>query len=535
MLQKLPVSQSDFYFLRTENYLYIDKTSYVYQMLTSGNQYYFLARPRRFGKSLLVSTLHEALVGNKALFAGLALGNSDYDWQPHGVIKLDLSELGIKDESSLRVGICTALTDIIDQYELKITLDFSSPSLALRKVAQALHVKFGRVAILIDEYDSPILHAIDDPKRATEIRDGLQFIFRTLKGLGRLINFIFITGVTSFSKAGLFSGLNNLKILTLNSKYEAICGYTDAEIDHYFTPYLASWAHKTNSSNSNNSSVIALRAQLKDWYNGYCFSETLATVYNPFSITNAIEENKFQNFWVQSGTPTFLVSELKKEYRASEYQLLNPEKFTITNSALSAFDIGMVPLPALMFQTGYLTIASHDAERNVYNLGYPNQEVRTAAQNYLLAIFTNTDVTKIENTAAQLWEAWNNSDIDEAMAILRILYAKVPYPLHVKLESFYHSLFQMICTTANIKSQSEYTTSHGSIDMVLDLPKVLYIVEIKFNQSAQIALEQIKTKRYYEPFVNQNKPIILLGLNFNKTTGNFELTHEYQNLDLKKI
>ena len=195
----------------------------------------------------------------------------------------------------------------------------------------------------------------------------------------------------------------------------------------------------------------------------------------------------------------------------------------------------MVSLPALMFQTGYLTISSYNSQRNIYQLGYPNHEVRTAAQNYLLAIFTNTDATEIENTAAQLWTAWNSSNIDKAMTLLRTLFAKVPYPLHVKLESFYHSLFQMICTTASIKTQSEYNTSHGRVDLIMDLPKVLYIVEIKFNESAQIALQQILDKRYYEPFTDHNKPIILLGLNFSKTVGNFELTHEYQNLAQKKV
>jgi hypothetical protein len=394
---------------------------------------------------------------------------------------------------------------------------------------KALHEKFGRVAILIDEYDSPILHAIDHVKQATEIRDGLQFIFRTIKSLGPLINFIFITGVTSFSKAGLFSGLNNLAILTLDSKYGAICGYTDTEIDHYFKPYLADWSQK-NSSNP-----TTIRKQLKDWYNGYYFGKNVPAIYNPFSLTNAMQQQEFQNFWIQSGTPTFLINELKKEYRASEHQLLNPEEFEITNSDLGAFDIGMVSLPALMFQTGYLTIIHYDAARDAYRLGYPNHEVRIASQRYLLAAFMDSNASVISSTVLQLWTAWNNSNIDTVMSLLRILFAKVPYPLHIKLESFYHSLFQMICTTANIKSQSEYNTSHGSIDLVLDLPKVLYVVEIKFNQSAQIALEQIKTKRYYEPFVDQNKPIILLGLNFSKTASKFELTHEYQNLDLKKI
>ena len=525
MLQKLPISISDFHTLRTEDYLYIDKTSYIHQMLITGYKYYFLARPRRFGKSLLVSTLYEVLIGNKILFENLAIANTDYSWKPHGVIKLDFSMLEVQNVANFDIEFSEMLVKIIDKYELQITIDFSRPISAFRNIVYALHAQFGYVAILIDEYDSPIVQKIDYPEQSLQIRDNLQALFRTIKGLGQLINFVFITGVTSFSKAGLFSGLNNLAVLTLDSKYGAVCGYTDTEIDYYFKSYLADWAQK------NNHDIAILREQLRDWYNGYSFSETIATVYNPFSITNAIAKNKFENFWTQSGTPTFLIRELQKKYRASEYKLLDPEKFTITNDTLGVFDIGMVSLPALMFQTGYLTITSHDAQRDIYRLGYPNREVRTAAKDYLLAIFTDTDAAEIKGVAAQLWEAWNNSDLDEAMSLLRTLFAKVPYPLHVKLESFYHSLFQMICTTANIKSQSEYNTSHGSIDMVLDLPKILYIVEIKFNQTAQIALAQILDKRYYEPFVDQNKPIILLGLNFSKTVGKFELTHDYQNLD----
>src|SRR3990167_981453 len=362
MLPKLPISISSLNTLRTEDYLYIDKTDYVYKMLTGGEKYYFLARPRRFGKSLLVSTLQAALLGNKDLFNGLAIADCTYDWRPHGVIKLDLSILGIQDAHSLKVGICTALANIIDQYQLKITIDFSNPSLALGQVVRALHKQFGRVAILIDEYDSPILHTMHHPKQATEIRDGLQAVFRTIKGLSELINFVFITGVTSFSKAGLFSGLNNLYIITLESKYGAVCGYTDEEIDQYLTPYLANWAQKDRTD------IATLRMQLRDWYNGYIFSETALKIYNPFSITNAIFQQKFQNFWIQSGTPTFLIEELKKEYRASEYQLLEPEKFEITNHALGAFDIGMVSLPALMFQTGYLTITHYDVEQDSYHL-----------------------------------------------------------------------------------------------------------------------------------------------------------------------
>ena len=316
-------------------------------------------------------------------------------------------------------------------------------------------------------------------------------------------------------------------MITLNSEYGAICGYTDTEVDYYFATYLVDWSQKTNCD------VTVLRAQLRDWYNGYYFGKNTPAIYNPFSLTNAMHQQEFQNFWIQSGAPTFLVAELKKEYRASEYQLLKPEEFEVTNSDLGAFDIGTISLPTLMFQTGYLTITSYDKEHNVYHLGYPNREVRIAAQQYLLAVFMETTVGNISSTALRLRTAWNNSNIDDAMILLRILFAKVPYPLHVKLESFYHSLLQMICTTANIKTQSEYNTSHGRVDLVMDLPKVLYIVEIKLNESAQIALKQIIDKRYYEPFVDQNKPIILLGLNFAKTASNFELTHDYQTLVLK--
>ncbi|HLB94237.1 MAG TPA: AAA family ATPase, partial [Candidatus Babeliales bacterium] len=520
MLQKLPVSQSDFYFLRTANYLYVDKTSYVYQMLTSGGQYYFLARPRRFGKSLLVSTLYEALIGNKALFDGLALGNSDYDWQPHGVIKLDFSMLELQNAVNFNLEISETLTTIINKYKLEIIVDSSDSSIALQQVAQALHEKFGRVAILIDEYDSPILHSISHPQRAIKKSNILKSIFRTIKSLGTLINFVFITGIVSFHKKDLLSDLNDLQILTLDSQYDAICGYTDTEIDIYFSSYLNEWAQENNTESE------IIRERLKFWYKGYNFSAANTMIYNPFALNNVIAENQLQNFWIQSGGPAFLIDKLKKQYQDLGYQLFDPEEFVLTKTKLLAFNIEDITLPTLMFQAGYLTITKYDTEHKVYHLGYPNHEIRKAMQSYLLIALTNAN--DITCTTAQLWTAWNNSDIDDAMMLLRILYSKVPYPLHVKLESFYHSLFQMICTTANIKSQSEYATSHGSIDMVMDLPKVLYIVEIKFNESAQIALKQIIDKRYYEPFVDQNKPIILLGLNFSKTAGDFALTHEYQ-------
>ena len=523
MLPKLPISISNFKQLRTEGYLYIDKTAFAHRMLTSGEKYYFLARPRRFGKSLLVSTLYAALTSQRELFHGLAITAADYHWQLFGVIKLDFSLIAAKNAVEFNNELSNLLEPIIDQYQLNITFAYNQPIATFRKIVYALYAKFGRVAVLIDEYDSPILRQLQNQTLASEIRDELQALFRAIKGLNEQIDFVFITGVSSFSKAGLFSGLNNLYVITLAAQYSAVCGYTESEIDQYFTPYLQDWSQHSLSD------LTKLRAQIKTWYNGYHFSPTTPAIYNPFSLTNAVHAQCLQNFWIQSGAPSFLIAELNKQYRADEYQLLNPETFAITPSDLGAFDIGTISLPVLMFQTGYLTITDYDETRSAYHLGYPNYEVREAAQSYLLATFTNTNSANINRITLKLWTAWNEQDITAAVHTLKTLFAQVPFPLHIPRESFYHSLFQMICSTANIDCQSEYNTSHGTIDAVLNLPKVLYIVEIKFNATAQTALQQIITKRYYEPFLATTKPIILLGINFQKAAGDFTLTYEYQN------
>src|SRR3990167_2794695 len=420
MRKKLPVAQSDFRVLQTEGYLYVDKTNYIYELLTSGRQYYFLARPRRFGKSLFVSTLDEVLKGNRALFTDLAIANSDYDWQPHGVIKLDFSLFKIKQSDDLNLELSAALKVISKQYQLDISFDAHNPAAGLREIVTALHQKFGRVGILIDEYDSPIVSKIQQTAQATQIRDDLQVFFRNIKGLGALINFVFMTGVTSFSKAGLFSGLNNLQILSLESPFGAICGYTEAEVEQNFAPYLATWAAQAQIG------LKQLKAQIKNWYNGYHFGKHTTAVYNPFSLTNAIYQNSLENYWITSGAPTFLIDELKQQYRKTEYRLIEPEKFTLAPSDLGAFDIGAISLPVLMFQTGYLTITAYDQARNIYYLGYPNNEVRTAALQYLLTVFTDSESVAIRSTATQLWDAWNDRDLDTALMLLQTLFAKIP-------------------------------------------------------------------------------------------------------------
>ncbi len=369
---KLPVDISSFAVLRTSGYLYVDKTEHMYRMITGGRRY-FLSRPRRFGKSLLVSTLKEILAGNKQLFNGLWIASSDYAWPEHGIINLDFSKISAESVDSVERRLQDMLIFVAQKYNLSVDITIQEPGQFLEKVVIELFKKFGRVAILIDEYDSPILKTLHDKDLALAVRNKIQHFFTTIKSLDEYVQFVFITGVSSFAKAGLFSGINNLRVITLNEKYAAICGYTDNEIDHYFSEYITDWANIANIPYDD------LRQQIKSWYNGYSFGYNVAKVYNPFSLMNALDIKQFKNFWFQSGTPTFLVEILKKEYTK-----FDPNQLIISEDMLGVFDVGAVPVVALMFQTGYLTITDYDSESELYRLDYPNSEVKRSFQQVIL-------------------------------------------------------------------------------------------------------------------------------------------------------
>jgi hypothetical protein len=519
MLQKLPLTLSTFRILREKNYLYVDKTEYAYKMITDDRRF-FLARPRRFGKSLLVSTLKEILEGNKELFEGLWIASSDYQWQKHGVITLDMSSLDASSPESFRSSLCKELIEIAKQSHINTTIDSTSPMVALKDLVRALRERFTHVAILVDEYDSAILHALNDPERASIMRDEIRAFFGTIKALDEYVDFAFITGVSSFIRAGLFSGINNLRILTLDEQYASICGYTDAEVNHYFPAYIKAWAEKEECSYSE------LRQQIKEWYNGYKFSKNAPSVYNPFSLMNALNAKEFNNYWFQSGLPTFLVNILKKEYKNFDPTYLEATHDLLQNS----FDVDMIPLIALMFQAGYLTIVSYDREQRFYTLDYPNSEVKDTFQKYLLEAFAHLDFVSVDRLATQLRVGFNRHDIEKIIAVIRQLFAHVPYQLHMKEEKFYHALLQMAFTAAGLKAQSEYSTSDGRIDLVLELPKLIYIIEVKFGKKAEEALEQIEEKKYYERFLHQNKKIILFGLSFTRKPGNFDVDYAVKEL-----
>lgn len=524
MLPKLPLDINTFRELRESQYLYVDKTQYAYDLITGGRRF-FLSRPRRFGKSLFVSTLKEILSGEKDLFDGLWIAKSDYKWQQHGVIKLDFSKLDIDSIEEIKGSLCAMLLRIAQSYDLEIPINQERPSQALQEVAIELHKKFKRVAILIDEYDNPIVHSLKNPDQAEKTLNTIKSFFATIKGLDEYINFAFITGVSSFARAGLFSGINNLQIITLTNKFSGICGYTDQEVDHYFAQYMQAWADKKLIP------YDELRGQIKEWYNGYQFGENVPTVYNPFSLMNALAAQAFKNFWIKSGTPTFLIEQLKQYYSQHGNIIVDFEGLEVSDDILQSFDIGEIPLPALLFQAGYITLANYDEMNDLYSLEYPNKEVETAVKGYLLEIFTNLNTNAVRHIANQLRAAFNDGDSKEVVSALRQLFSHVPYQIHMKDEKFYHALIQTACTAAGVSAQSEYSTSHARADLIVTTAKFLYVIELKFNQPAELALQQIKERRYYEPFLQQGKPIVLLGLSFMREPHNFDITFAVEKIN----
>ena len=383
-MQDLPISISEFSELRQKNCVYVDKTKHVYSLLTNSCRA-FLSRPRRFGKSLLLSTLAAALQGKKELFKGLWLESSNYAWNPVAVIRFDFSELSIESSESFKSSLLIVMQRIANQYGVTLGLDLNVNA-ALGVLIDSLcnevtKKPFESVAVLIDEYDHPILHTLHNSKLAIEIRDIMKSFACVIKARATVVKFVFVTGVSAFSKSGLSSGLNNLTNLTMNKKFFDICGYTDEEVDLYFKEHIEVWAGEENIP------YKTLREDLKTWYNGYCFKEKTATIYSPFSLTCALDAQEIQNFWFESATPQFLLDELCKAERQQECHYLNLEDLTGNMNLLQTFEIECIPLTALLFQMGYLTIKARDSITRFYQLKYPNEEVKTALHTHLCASF----------------------------------------------------------------------------------------------------------------------------------------------------
>jgi hypothetical protein len=493
--KKLPIGIQDFDKLREQGFVYVDKTEKIYHLLMGGG-YYFLSRPRRFGKSLLLSTLKQLFLGNKHLFKGLWIEDK-IEWKSYPVIHLSFGGGDFK-EIGLRNAISMKLKEVAEQYHITLT------HTNIANQFQELIVKLseqGQVVILIDEYDKPIIEYLgkDEIPQALENRDILKEFYSIIKDLDAHIHFFFLTGVSKFSKVSIFSELNHLDDLTIDERFGDLLGYTEAEVQHYFKEEIVAIAQKYKTSEPE------ILNKIRAWYDGYLWAGE-ERLYNPFSLLNFMQKRNFYNFWFESGTPTFLIKLL------SEKGIYDMDNTQIDLLSLGSFKVDNINVTTVLFQTGYLTF-KEIIYGNIAVLKYPNQEVKEAMTRILLVEYAHTDDGVAGPTVIRIKQAFDDHHIDEVMTHLNTLFAKIPYQIfEERLESFYQSIIFLTFTLLGYYAQAEVMTSKGRIDVVVQTQAHIYILEFKVQHTALEALQQIKDKQYAQKYKSEGKPIYLVGI-----------------------
>ena len=504
-----PIGIQNFEKLRKEGYFYIDKTALIYKMVKTGS-YYFLSRPRRFGKSLLVSTLEAYFQGKRELFEGLAIAGLEKDWTVRPVLHIDLNISKYETAEDLS----DMLNDFLTNWEAVYGSAPSETSLALRfkgVIKRAYEQTGQRVAILVDEYDKPMLQAIGNEELQRVYRSILKPFYGVLKTMDGCIKFALLTGVTKFGKVSVFSDLNNLDDISMWNEFIDICGVSDKEIQTWLEPELHEFAEKRGRT------YDEICAELKACYDGYHFVEKTIGVYNPFSLLNTFKYNKFGNYWFETGTPSYLVMLLKQ----SHYDLERMANEVTSSDILNSIYEDLNPIP-LIYQSGYLTIKGYDEEFGVYRLGFPNREVEEGFIKYLMPFYTSVD--KVESTF-EIQKFVNEIRKGQPDAFLRRLQsflADTPYELARQLELHYQNVLFIVFKLVGFYAQVEYHTSIGRVDLVLKTNDYIYVMEFKLEGTAQDALKQINEKQYALPFATDPRKLFKIGINFSNELRNIE-------------
>jgi len=513
MDKRLPIGISSFEKIRREGYYYIDKTPFIAKLVSEGT-YYFLSRPRRFGKSLFVDTLKQAFLGRRELFEGLYL-YEHWDWsESYPVIHIDFGGGVVQDAKDLVRWILFKLRQ--NQSQLKITCEERED---YRNYFEELIVKsaetYGKqVVVLIDEYDKPILDRIEEREKAREIREVLKSLYSVLKPLDSYLKFVFITGVTKFSKVSLFSGLNQLQDITLSSKYATICGYTQEELEAVFGELLTK------------EELQGVRC----WYNGYSFCGE--PVYNPFDVLLYLSDREFRPYWFETGTPSFLVKLLFER----RFYLPEMEEIIASENLLSSFDVDFIEPEVLLFQAGYLTIRRFEPTLKgpVYYLGYPNKEVRVALNESLVRYYTQQGGS-IERLGHRVRKAFDAGKVEEFGEILKNLFASIPYEWYRRnnlseYEGYYASVVYSFLAGTGLDLVAEDYTSRGRIDLVVRVDEKVYIIEFKVMDGDKArALEELKKKGYEGKYRGRVSEIYLVGIEFDPEERNIK-TFEWERI-----
>jgi hypothetical protein len=508
-LKNMPIGVQDFEKLRKGDYLYVDKTAFIYQLVSTGC-YYFLSRPRRFGKSMLLSTLHAYFLGKRELFDGLAIEKLEQDWIEYPVLHLDLNTSEYKTEDDLRNKLSSYLDDWEQQYGRDNRISLGD---RFEGVIRRAYEKTGqRVVILVDEYDKPVLQAIEDEKLQDTFRSILKGFYGALKSMDALIKFAFLTGVTKFNKVSVFSDLNNLEDISLDKPYASICGITDEEIDTALVPYVQRLAEATGRSYDD------VRKELQIQYDGYHFVYNSVAVYNPFSLLNTFKKNEFNNYWFETGTPSYLVHLLKK-YHCKLEEMASAQ---VSDKALRGIQSqSSDPIP-MIYQSGYLTIVGYNPTYKLYQLGIPNKEVEDGFYNYLLPNYANVSESQTEFYIANFVEEVKAGKVDDFFKRLSSLFADTPYELVKDLENHYQNVIFIVAKLMGLYVKAEYHTSEGRIDLLLQTDDYTYVMEFKLDGTAEEAIAQINDKNYTLPFAIGKRKLVKVGVNFSSKTRNID-------------
>ena len=517
--RKYPIGIQTFSEIIRGGYLYIDKTDLVWQ-LAHYAKYIFLSRPRRFGKSLLSSTLHSYFAGDRELFEGLKIMELEQEWESYPVLHFDLSgakHMPVK-------GVREELSRLLDDMEKVWGANprETSPGMRFAGLVNRAYEQTGRqVAVIIDEYDAPLLDVLHEDETLKDMREVMQEFYQRLKMLEPKIKFCFITGITKFSQLSIFSTINNLTNVTMDSMFASICGITEKELTTTLKPDIERLACLTKMT------FNEMRQKLKLQYDGYRFVEDSEEIYNPFSLLKAFQQRKVASYWFESGTPTFLIRQLQ-HFRTDITVMDDMEE------PVDAFNVPtetMTTALPLLYQSGYLTIKGYDREGEVYRLSIPNQEVRVGYTKGLLPTYIGLESANVQTGfALKFWRALKKDDINLALEEMKAYMASIPYVEGFKkkleeaatAEGFYEYTMYLIFSMLNVYARTQVKCSKGRADIVVWMPNTIYVMELKVNDTAESALRQIDEKGYAKPFATDGRKIVKIGIKFSPETMTVE-------------
>ena len=511
MSQKYPIGIETFSEVIKGGYAYVDKTEVIYQLTRSG-KYFFLSRPRRFGKSLMLSTMESYFRGEKDLFKGLWLGEAEgVDWTPRPVLRFNF----VSTKSTVE-----GLSNIIDgqlldwEREFRVVRDNDDFGHRFYKIIEAAKVSTGqKVVVLIDEYDKVLVNTMHNPELHEEMKSILKPVFAVLKRADRFIEFAMLTGVSRFSKLSIFSDLNNLEDISLHDRYSTICGITEDEVRKYFAPGIEAFAKERDTD------FEGMMQILKDNYDGYHFSKNCPDIYNPFSLLSALKNKEIQYTWFESGTPTFLVK-MMREKDMDIREILNSEG---DSTSLSSSESSFTNLTALLFQTGYLTIKGYNQEDMEYTLGVPNREVAQGLFKCMLPEFSGQGNDPSMRVVRLIRNAVRAGQPEEMMESLHEFMSRIPYTLSKgRAESYFQNNLYIIFSLLGFAVEAEYATARGRIDILLKTPRFIYVMELKLKGTPEEALQQIEAQGYCDQFANDPRQLYRIGMSFSKKARNID-------------